>query len=355
MHSSLLLSDFRHDRIMPVGLAIGLVVVYVFEKRSTTGSLSKRKALLASLTAEDDDAAGPQPLDPAVARQLGRWIDGYYNVAAFWSGGVYMDMRCSPSTFAKAYEMLALVSALMLTICVQFYTANSVHDHVYGLLCCVANCFLWMSTISSAFFATAVSTCNTANDVALLVGMYGKGLMRVPMMLFVNGALLLFLEFVLYFKINVDPGYNCSVCLGACFCVVPLFMHCMHKMGWACGVVSANTEAKKGTVTPAGIRGAFAAYVATKGGDGVLALDRGEFLGRLDAATSVQRTFAAQLFDTHVAAALAELHAADAEGEAAKQAAAAAAKVDGDDGGGEGGDSEEEEDIVSVGVKATAI
>ena len=51
-------------------------------------------------------------------------------------------------------------------------------------------------------------TCRTEDQLALLVGLYGGYLMRVPMMLFVWGAALVFVEFVLYFKLNVDPGMH---------------------------------------------------------------------------------------------------------------------------------------------------
>ena len=97
--------------------------------------------------------------------------------------------------------MLALVCALLLSICVTFYTSNP-SDHLYGVICCVANCALWMATLSSAFFAVVINTCEDDEHVQLLVGLYGRTLMRVPMMLFVWGCTMLFLEFVFYFKLN---------------------------------------------------------------------------------------------------------------------------------------------------------
>ena len=86
--------------------------------------------------------------------------------------------------------MLALVCALLLSICVTFYTSNP-SDHLYGVVCCVANCSLWMGTLSSAFFAVVIHTCESDEQVGLLVGLYGNSLMRVPMILFVWGSTLL--------------------------------------------------------------------------------------------------------------------------------------------------------------------
>ena len=43
--------------------------------------------------------------------------------------------------------MLALVCALLLSICVTFYTSQP-KDHLFGLVACIANCALWMATLS---------------------------------------------------------------------------------------------------------------------------------------------------------------------------------------------------------------
>ena len=44
--------------------------------------------------------------------------------------------------------MLALVCALLLSIGVSFYTAQP-KDHLFGLVACIANCALWMGTLSN--------------------------------------------------------------------------------------------------------------------------------------------------------------------------------------------------------------
>jgi hypothetical protein len=128
------------------------------------------------------------------------------------------------------------------------------------------------------------------------------------MMLFVWGTSTIFLEFILYFKLNVDPGFPCSMCLGTCFVVAPLFFHCLHKMGWAAAVVHTEAAAaKRSAVVPTvnEIQATLFAYVKMKGGN-VLALDRDEYLDALGGSlrtthiSSVQRAFAAKLFDAHV-------------------------------------------------------
>ena len=44
----------------------------------------------------------------------------------------------SKERYVQVYEMLALVCALMLSICVSFYTSAAEMDHVYGVICCIA-------------------------------------------------------------------------------------------------------------------------------------------------------------------------------------------------------------------------
>lgn len=329
--------------LMPVGLFLGLCVVKLYERKSTGGP-AKRKETFRALTKNNDNKRAESEqflnleliqrsfssvsdressLDPVIEQKLSREINGLSNVWEFWTGGV-LHLQFSPEHYNKVYEMLALLSALMLGVGVTFYTADTNVAYDYGLVCCITNCTLWMCTLSSAFFATVVHTCQSNAQVALLVGLYGTWLMRVPMMLFVWGLMMLFLEFVLFFKINVDPGFHCSACLGACLVIFPLFLHMMHKMGWVASVVHHASEvAEREAVvpTPEDIQATFHSYVASKaskspkkspkGNAGnVLALDREEFLALLDVpgVTSVQRAFAAELFDAHVKVQLKKLH-----------------------------------------------
>ena len=90
-----------------------------------------------------------------------------------------------------------------------------------------------------------VNSCDSDDELELLVELIGTLFFRAPMLLFVWGSLIVFLEFVLYFKIHVDAGFNCSMCLASCFVLVPLFVHCMHKMGWAAAVVHAESASRR--------------------------------------------------------------------------------------------------------------
>lgn len=164
-----------------------------------------------------------------------------------------------------------------------------------------------------------INTCESDEQLTLLIGLYGPLLMRTPMMMFVWGTLMIFAEFVLYFKVNVDAGLRCSLCLGACLTIAPLFFHCMHKLGWAVCVVQSEAEAQRKSAKPPtadAVRADLLSYVSSKG-DNPLALDRDQFLYLLKTkpgacVTSVQRAFAKQLFDDHVEAELEKLMVAAA-------------------------------------------
>ena len=193
--------------LMPVGFLVGLTVVVIFERMQKGSKKSERKALFKSLTKRNEW----KELDPNLAKKLEENVDSPGNIAHFWGGGALKGL--SKERYVQVYEMLALVCALMLSICVSFYTSAAEMDHVYGVICCIANCALWMATLSSAFFVVAIGSCDNDRQVALLVEMYGTHLLRAPMILFVWGTSMLFLEFVFYFKIAVDPGFACSMCL----------------------------------------------------------------------------------------------------------------------------------------------
>lgn len=288
--------------LIPVGAVLGVVVVVLFEMWCGNFSVSARLEQFKRLTHKEELGKGT---DPEVEKMLGRTVDGISNVSDFWSGGA-MHCQASREQYLKAYEMLALVCALLLSIGVSFYTAQP-KDHLFGLVACIANCALWMGTLSSAFFAVMINTCESDEQLTLLIGLYGPMLMRTPMMMFVWGTVMIFLEFVLYFKLNVDGGLRCSLCLGTCLIIAPLFFHCMHKLGWAVGVVQAEAEAERKSAKPPTapeIRADLLSYISSKG-DNPLALDRDQFLYVLKTkpgacVTSVQRAFAKQLFDDHV-------------------------------------------------------
>merc|ERR1712232_130590 len=89
---------------------------------------------------------------------------------------------------------------------------------------------------------TAFDICQTDEDVDLLVGPYGRRLLRAPMLLFTTGSVMVFFEFVLYFKFTIDAGLSCSLCLGGCGLFLPLFFHAMHKMGWAVNIVNKQID-----------------------------------------------------------------------------------------------------------------
>merc|ERR1712232_587563 len=126
---------------------------------------------------------------------------------------------------------------------------------------------------------TAFDTCQTDDDVDLLVGLYGKRLLRAPMLLFTTGSVMVFFEFVLYFKFTIDAGLSCSLCLGGCGLFLPLFFHSMHKMGWAVSIVNKQID-KRNTdfmaPTLEDLKGSFRNYQTSKGNN-LLAFDRDEF------------------------------------------------------------------------------
>jgi len=307
--------------IIPAGLAVGVMVVVAFESWTDGGSRGGSEGGRTAAFKRATFKAPGERLDPAVEMALRAPVDGVINVCNFYSGAA-LQATLSKSHLQHVYETLALVSALLLTVCVTFYTSNDQGDHLYGIVSCVANCALWMATLSSTFFAVIIHAMESDAQLQLLVTLFGANLMRVPMALFVWGTVLIFLEFILYFKLNVDPGFPCSMCLGTCFIIAPLFFHCLHKMGWAATVVHKEAAlARKDATAPTveDMRETLRRYVASKGDDNCLALDRDEYLASLPAAlrrthvTSVQTTFAATLFDRLVDR---ELQALDREGPA---------------------------------------
>lgn len=286
--------------LMPIGLVLGLLVVCLFERLTNSWRVSDKIDLYNILAGKPKGSA----LANSVEEKLRTHVNGLENIGHFW-GGIALD-HVSREHILKVYEMLALVCALMLSICVSFYTADQRWDHIYGLVCCIANCALWMATLSSAFFVITIGACESDEQVTLLVGMYGVYLMRAPMMLFIWGTTMLFLEFVLYFKITVDAGFTCVMCLTSCLLLVPLFFHCMHKLGWAARVVQAHNEVEKKNARPLTtieIQNELCNYIGRKGNN-FMELDYKEFLRLFDEPgikkTSTQVAYAKQIFDAHV-------------------------------------------------------
>lgn len=218
--------------IILAGMAAGMVVVAIFEFL-TEGSIKDRHLKFKVLTKHEERS----PLDPVILKKLSGSVNGPRNMVNFWTGGFLLETH-SKDHYTKTYEILALVCALMLSVTVSFYTSGNTNAHLHGIVCCLGNCALWMCTMMSAFFMVAFEACKTDADVDLLVGLYGRKLLRAPMLLFTLGSVMVFLEFILYFKFTIDAGLSCSICLGGCGLFIPLFCHAMHKMGWAITVVN---------------------------------------------------------------------------------------------------------------------
>ena len=104
------------------------------------------------------------------------------------------------------------------------------------------------------------------------------------------------------FKETIDAGFNCSLCLGACFVVAPLFFHCMHKMGWVVTIVHHEDVVKK-IPSLEDIQTILDGYKQSK--PNILACDLDEFLILLEKyhytkLTSVQKLVAKRMFDAHI-------------------------------------------------------
>ena len=285
--------------LMPAGAVAGVAVIIAFERLCARGG-DRRAAY--RLLARKGDAGG---VDADVERRLLSSVNSLENVVHFWSGGSVAG--ASREQLTKAYEMLALVSALMLSVCVTFYTSSSESDYVYGIVCCLANCSLWMGVLSAALFAIVIHSCGSDESVRMLIGLYGSFLLRLPMLLLVWGLVMLFLVFILYFKLHIDPYFHCSLCLGGCFVIAPLFFHCMHKIGWARAVVRAHEAAERRDArapTIADLAAILDAYVHSRAGD-ALALDLEGFTRFMEshrglAFGSVSRDVAGALFRERV-------------------------------------------------------
>merc|ERR1712072_469774 len=97
--------------LMPIGFAVGVLVVILFERLSSpTWKTSERKALFNKLTRR----SGWKDMDPTLEQELEKKIDNVENVLHFWCGGAMNYMK--KDEYCKVYEMIALVSALMLSI-----------------------------------------------------------------------------------------------------------------------------------------------------------------------------------------------------------------------------------------------
>jgi len=282
--------------IIPVGFVVGCVVVVLFEWYCGGLTSQHRVGLYREVMNKREGI-----LHENLSKTLELNIDGPITMMNFWSGAA-LNTDVSREKMSRVYETLALISALMLTICVTFYTAAPPGDHLFGIICCLSNCALWMATLSSTFLAVIINYLHHDSQMHVLVNIYGIFLMRVPMLLFVWGTMLIFLQFILYFKLNVDPGFPCSMCLGGCFVLAPLFFHCMHKMCWAVNVINTATELSEVGISMDEMEDALCSYSKVKG-NYYLSMDKDEFLHGLPRAlkklklTSVETELASQLFD----------------------------------------------------------
>jgi hypothetical protein len=293
---------------LALGVTAGLILVTLFEFYQRGGATTV--ARFVSLTGKEESSA----VDPAVRRRLATWVNGAANVVDFWSGGFLVCQdKATPEQYVKVFETLGLLSALLLTVGVTYFTASDQDFHLHGVVCCVANCSLLLGTLMSTFFAVALGTFQSSQQVDLFVGMIGRIILRGPILFFVVGLILLYGEMVLWFKMTIDAGSTCVICLTMCLILAPIFLHSMHKIGWAVKIVKEETAAEQrlaAAPTPEGLRARLEAYVDSKGG-ACLLMDRDEFLEGLDTAgiraTSVQKTLAGRLFDAHVEEALGQI------------------------------------------------
>lgn len=288
--------------IIPVGFVVGCIVVILFEWYG--GGLTKRQRV-----ATYRSVMNASVVDDDVRKKLELNVNGFQILSDFWTGKGFSIANVSKHQLSRAYECVALISALMFTVSVTFYIENFTGDHILGIVSCISNCALWMATLSSTFFLVVINSLfhddehfTHEKQLHVLVKLYGETLMRVPVILFVWGTLLIFLQFILFFKLHVDPGFPCSMCLGTCFIVAPLFFHCMHKMNWAIGVSNTMTEKMSHPISVDEIEDALALYYKSKGGY-CLSMDKSEFMKTLPQAvkkiklTSVEVELASQLFD----------------------------------------------------------
>lgn len=300
--------------LMPVGVVLGVFVVIAFEA-VFGGRKKERVRQYLKVTGQSENAL----VEPMVEEKLHSMINSVENIVQFWSGGSLCNVN--KDQLCKVYENLALVSALMLSVCVAFYTNSDSADYIYGMVACIANCTLWMGTLSAAFFAVVVHTCKTEDEVSMLIGLYGSHMMRVPLLLLIWGLAMLFLVFILYFKLNIDPYFHCSLCLGGCFIIAPLFFHALHRLGYVRNIVYAHYESRDRlgrTPSLCDLQNVLAEYIRSTREPGVLSLDKTEFLHFLDKQLhlrigSVARSCAADLFDTHVKDELSKLRSAPAK------------------------------------------
>ena len=282
--------------LIPLGFVVGCIIIVLFEWYNGGLTSQNRVRLYREVMNKKEGI-----LHENLSKALELNIDGPVTMMKFWSGAA-MTTDVSREKISRVYETLALISALMLTICVTFYTANEPGDRLFGIVCCLSNCALWMATLSSTFLAVIINCLHHDSQMHPLVDLYGIFLMRVPMLLLVWGTMLIFLQFILYFKTNVDPGFPCSVCIGGCFVLAPLFFHCMHKMCWCVSVINIATELPQVGISVDEMKDALCSYYKAKD-NYYLNMDKEEFLDGLPRAlkklklTSVETELASQLFD----------------------------------------------------------
>lgn len=285
--------------LLPVGVTLGACVVVAFDWYTLGWNHAARRETFKKTTNQEHE----KELDKRIDQRLSRWVDGCSTMAAFWGGSV-LRPRSNKDVCAKNYEVLAVLQALLFSISVDFYISGKGSDFL-GAVACLGCCAFWMGTLSAAFLSVTVASVETDEQFALMVSLYSKELMAVPMLLFVWGSLMIFLQLVFFFKTHVDEQVS-YICLGACLMIAPLFFHTLHKLSWVTEVIDAeaDVEKEKATpLTPSEIHERLMEYVESKGNE-IMDMDRHEFMeslkGRWIKSTSAQQVYARRLFDAHL-------------------------------------------------------
>jgi len=237
-------------------------------------------------------------------------INSFDNVFRFWTGQ-YLRNLIDKNHFSNVYKSIALIAAVLWSVGTEFYTANTQgafpSDHAYGIVSCVANCALWMSCLSATFFSIAVSACKNNAELHLLVNLYGEWLLPIPLIFLLWGTGLLLSQFFIYFHNTVDSGFWLTIAISCCLSMIPLFIHCLHKMGWAMSIVQTEMkfrEEKNLTQGTEDIREALKQYLISKP-DNVLHYDMEEFIDTIHLPgtkmTTGKKIFAENLFNKQMA------------------------------------------------------
>ena len=109
--------------IIPVGFVVGCIVVILFEWFG--GGLTKRQRV-----ATYRSVMNASVVDDDVRKKLELNVNGFQILSDFWTGKGFSIANVSKHQLSKAYECVALISALMFTVSVTFYIENFTGDHI---------------------------------------------------------------------------------------------------------------------------------------------------------------------------------------------------------------------------------